>query len=147
MPRGGIEPPHGRFSVSSLAIWLPWHIGDFLATSCADSTISTGRKALTAGKGARWDSNPLHAEPQSAAYPLRLLAQYRSRESNPNQEIRSLLSYPLDHTGIVRVTGLEPATHGLKVHYLTTWLHAQDIMFKSPMFSFHANHFLLYFQI
>ena len=74
-------------------------------------------------KGARWDSNPLHAEPQSAAYPLRLLAQYRSRESNPNQEIRSLLSYPLDHTGIVRVTGLEPATHGLKVHYLTTWLH------------------------
>ena len=82
-------------------------------------------------KGARWDSNPLHAEPQSAAYPLRLLAQYRYRESNPDQEIRSLLSYPLDHIGIVRVTGIEPATRGLKVRYLTTWLHAH--IFLSPL--------------
>ena len=47
---------------------------------------------------------------------------------------------------MVRVTGIEPATHGLKVHYLTTWLHAQDIMFIFHMFSFHNYHSLLIFQ-
>ena len=26
MPRGGIGPPRGRFSVSSLSIWLPGHM-------------------------------------------------------------------------------------------------------------------------
>ena len=72
---------------------------------------------------------------------------YGNWELNPDREFRRLIFCPLNYShSQVRVTGLEPATHGLKVHYLTTWLHAQDIMFKSPMFSFHNYHSLSTFQ-
>lgn len=74
-----------------------------------------------------WESNPQNSGSKPDTYSIRLLWQAGRLGLEPRPTVLETAMLPITpNPYMVRVAGIEPATHGLKVRYLTTWLLAHN---------------------